>query len=566
MENINLPAKNRREILTDYLPDDLVAAPAFAEVGIIFTAAACAGALWVAEKESKYPTIVGPGFQFDLRTHPVLGTVGAYSRYGKERRADIPSTERLLLALKNSRGELDISRGLFTGYTERNTLPGYVGLVGGFHSMFVAYAWFHYFSEQCKNSVGIAVSPELMTNDFLPLLRLFQASTPDHAPALLPVSRLKMSHPLTLLALNGFYWSETPLTVFNQWGHVDHMPKPPNWTPCVIVLGPMEQAHETPEFFDYSPDTETEEHASTIPISPDRWEKLFSGANQWAHKIRTFLKSNATPESGGARNEEYATQRPNTDGDLEESSSMTLRLHQRTIFLCLFLLKKPEELKGWFSSLPPQDRNEMLSVVLEQLKDIESWLDDKPDKQQRASVLFNTTLSLCRAQEMHENDLFGDLLASDKSAPNRKLECDKDTAGSHHKPMLQALLSLSILYQVDSDKEPVEPNEDAVAADVSDEEIQDLSESLTGRYFPDKEDADVLVNKRRILGRLGVIAKRNLTHTPGTSSDVGVSEEERTLDDIIIYRCLLMALLLWTAPDCSDLLLSGIWEQIIPII
>lgn len=93
-----------------------------------------------------------------------------------------------------------------------------------------------------------------------------------------------------------------------------------------------------------------------------------------------------------------------------------------------------------------------------------------------------------------------------------------------------------------------------------------MLESLTGIYFPSKGHEDVLANKKRIVDRLGVIITRNLTLKTQWSSDAEVGREEKILDDITIYRCLLMTLLLWTAPDCGDLLLSGLWQQNIPII
>lgn len=40
----------------------------------------------------------------------------------------------------------------------------------------------------------------------------------------------------------------------------------------------------------------------------------------------------------------------------------------------------------------------------------------------------------------------------------------------------------------------------------------------------------------------------------------------RDIDDVIIYRCLMMILLFRTAADSSEILKSGIWDQVVPII
>lgn len=37
-------------------------------------------------------------------------------------------------------------------------------------------------------------------------------------------------------------------------------------------------------------------------------------------------------------------------------------------------------------------------------------------------------------------------------------------------------------------------------------------------------------------------------------------------DDVIIYRCLMLAILYRTAPDSEKMLRSGIWDQVVPII
>jgi len=63
----------------DYLTDDLLAVPAYVDVGFIVAAAAAAGAHTFQlatsrdSNQSLYPIIMGGGFQFDFRQHSTRG-------------------------------------------------------------------------------------------------------------------------------------------------------------------------------------------------------------------------------------------------------------------------------------------------------------------------------------------------------------------------------------------------------------------------------------------------------------------------------------------------------------
>ncbi|KAF6808252.1 hypothetical protein CSOJ01_07665 [Colletotrichum sojae] len=102
-----------RLVAADYLPDDLVAAPAYAEVGVILAAATTVGAqFWNLDTTSRFPTIVGRGFQFDFRQHPILGVVGAYSRYEKKDYSSKgPEPEEIDVTLRFGRGLIDVAKG-----------------------------------------------------------------------------------------------------------------------------------------------------------------------------------------------------------------------------------------------------------------------------------------------------------------------------------------------------------------------------------------------------------------------------------------------------------------------
>ncbi|KAG6366787.1 hypothetical protein INS49_000967 [Diaporthe citri] len=65
-----------REVAADYLPDDLVAAPAYAQIGAIVAGAATAGIQKLDIDQQNYPILLGQGFQIGFRQHPALGVIG----------------------------------------------------------------------------------------------------------------------------------------------------------------------------------------------------------------------------------------------------------------------------------------------------------------------------------------------------------------------------------------------------------------------------------------------------------------------------------------------------------
>ncbi|KAI1178019.1 hypothetical protein F4777DRAFT_139452 [Nemania sp. FL0916] len=105
-----------KKAIADYLPGDLLAAPAYGEVGFLFTAAAAAGAhSWELDKQSGYPTIIGRGFQFEFRQHQTLGMVGAFVKYDynypeKAVSAKPIAINQLQTALHQSHGDLTLCR------------------------------------------------------------------------------------------------------------------------------------------------------------------------------------------------------------------------------------------------------------------------------------------------------------------------------------------------------------------------------------------------------------------------------------------------------------------------
>ncbi|PMD17224.1 hypothetical protein NA56DRAFT_752575 [Hyaloscypha hepaticicola] len=110
LQDLNLGEEDLRMTAADYLPDDILAVPAYADLGFIVAVTAAAGAdSFKLDSPSSYPVIIRDRFQFDFRQQPALGNVGAFSRYRQEKQdKELPTTHQIVLAFHHSRGDIDI--------------------------------------------------------------------------------------------------------------------------------------------------------------------------------------------------------------------------------------------------------------------------------------------------------------------------------------------------------------------------------------------------------------------------------------------------------------------------
>jgi hypothetical protein len=91
LEDLNLERIkfDTRLCSTDYLPNDIQAAPAYATVDILSILALVAGCRSL-ELSHEFPVVRGPYTQLDFRPHPALGVVAVYQRYLTD--SDQPTT------------------------------------------------------------------------------------------------------------------------------------------------------------------------------------------------------------------------------------------------------------------------------------------------------------------------------------------------------------------------------------------------------------------------------------------------------------------------------------------
>jgi hypothetical protein len=87
--------------IADYLPADLLAAPAYAEVGFIVTTMSLIGAEIRTKADDNYPSMKGTGCQFDIRQHATLGLIGSFSDYEPIRKGNKTFDQKQVLNTLN---------------------------------------------------------------------------------------------------------------------------------------------------------------------------------------------------------------------------------------------------------------------------------------------------------------------------------------------------------------------------------------------------------------------------------------------------------------------------------
>ncbi|KAF5227005.1 hypothetical protein FAUST_12052 [Fusarium austroamericanum] len=115
LSHLELEGDATKTVLADYLPGDLLAAPALVEVGLVFMFMAASDApLRVLGADTRNPSFIGSKSQFEIRQHPTLGAVGAFSSpISSEPWSEKISPKYLDVALDNTKGFLHLSNKIF---------------------------------------------------------------------------------------------------------------------------------------------------------------------------------------------------------------------------------------------------------------------------------------------------------------------------------------------------------------------------------------------------------------------------------------------------------------------
>lgn len=529
-----------RDVAADYLPDDLVAAPAYAQIGAIVAAAATAGIQKLHVDQQNYPILLGQGFQVDFRQHPALGVVGAYSRYDKpSKQSSSLNLEELRSAMRYGRGiiEAEISIDLATNSTKRQVIERW-----NTASKSLAVE-----RHREKNSSIFVLKLPTNSEVYLPLMVGLSAFTPKRVPAVFPTTSIGASLPLTALALNGKYWAKARLDKFNQ----SHILKWPTSQATPIWHGV--------DWFDFrDPITSPEIERLYIKLVPstDFGTSNLLKLQLEASELEAYLKSHAEAFTPEPEPKPESKPEPKQEPKPSKEHTKASKWHRIVLHMCLKLLCEPNKLEEWFFEASPDVQRVLRCIVLAQMKEVDQWLRERQaDVKSQSIVLCNTSIVLLQADQMVVD---GELHIF---PPNAPLSCigrlienpgrntngeqpESNTARGIHFKMLQALRGL-----MDS------PDGDLPGA----EKLRNLVE--LHRAFPIS----------RLWDRLGTIVVYHFEEEPhwplwDQFHEVRDHETGRDIDDVIIYRCLMIILLLRTAADSSKILESGLWDKIVPII
>ncbi len=518
LEDLILSSKDEYRIIAktaaDYLPSDSLAVPAYGEVGFMVAMAAAAGAYsWNFNSQSPYPVIVGEDFQFDFRQHPTLGTVGVFSRYLPKAENNLPCSRKdLAKAIQHARGEIDIATLLPLDELVREQLSLEEGPISmniielpSFKDLLRG----THRIDKCKNKkdpVSMCKLPSYFERSDEHLLWLFIADTPEHPPAIFPSELIHVPNLLSILALNSNFWTT------ERKASID---------------------------LDFTAKTE-------VAILPDdlSWENSFQ-ANRVLPADRKIF---------GYK-------------DIYQG--------------CFKLLYEPQAFQAWFDSQERSKKQVFRQGVVAQLQQIDIWLRRQNEQEIRCSIvcLHRITNALAKAEKAITNDSFGASISADQADAQPTSSGDshrKDMNNCHanakkeyfeilvnrHAKTLTTLRNLvdECLPKEDRTKIVTRHKEETVKNFMRHREILQALVGISPSLFSSLLNFGQIVLLLQNLGKL-IEGWKNTEE-----GEQWERSHEEIIKDVVIWRCILIALLFWTAPDDSKVLSSGLWEHVIPII
>lgn len=572
-----------REVAADYLPDDLVAAPAYAQIGAIVSAAATAGIQKLDVDQQNYPILLGQGFQVDFRQHPALGVVCAYSRYDKtSKRPSLLNLDELRSTMRFGRGNINAmtTMDLSTNSTRRQLLE----------------RW-----NMISKALAIGETPNTrsifplklatITEDCLPLIAGLFAHTPKHVPVLFPNTTMRANSFLTALALNGKYWAAAPVDRFGQSQILDwpKSPATPNWhgfdwhglsfskftqtinnlyKTLVLNLNIEDlsakssldfrlSAYEMARLRDQTGKSlaSIEEKLKALQQSVGR----LPGPGPGSRAVPMETKVSITGPQSRAKEEVVIPHTVLGEAEPSPKNSKDFIGHEIVLKICLRLLWEPEKLEQWFFEVSSNGQGALRCIILEQIKEVDQWLrENQADVGYRSTVLCNTTIVLLKTEQMIEN---GSLCKPQpepslghmgrcqpgEQNPGQSTEWEqprRNTAREIHSDTLLVLRDL--VDHLDEDQ----PEAREVAR------LMEVQEAFPSSRLWDR------------LSTLVIYHSAEESHWPlwVRFHKERNNKMARDIDDVIIYRCLMMILLFRTAADSSKILESGLWDKVVPMI
>lgn len=618
---------NTRKVVADYLPDDILAAPAYAQVGAIVAAAAIAGIQKVdidKQTAKSYPILFGQGFQIDFRQHPTLGIVGAYSRYNEtSKESEGLNIEELRSTIKYGRGFVDDRENMnvSTHSTRRNLIANWSRL-GEAHAI------------TCRSwSATFALNSSAISEAYLPLIVGMFAERPIYVPALFPTTTMRNNNCLTTLVLSSKYWAKMHFKEPKIWGWYQ-LEEPPTWNGfiwprltdwestlspeagdlyCKLFTGgnypvsswgpDMEKGHmanlaaatarlaaqleenvtatRTQLLEGAAPadasatglHTEKEERATSsrtqldkelapTEITETRQETEEKAQTAEAEAIQAAATQSVISEAGlpiekTVTNSEASVGEPTVSQHETKAEAKGIDGDRLVLHTCVELLHEPAILEQWLFEASFDSRKFLASLVREQIRDVDQWLHDKLRDEEsirhRSILLCNTTIVLLRVEQMIDDNFFkfsgpeepqghgvqgGSFEQQQTQSSDRGRHGQGSNSGTHFR-ILQVLRTM---------------------VDGLHEKVRGASE--LENLLHDRSDSSLLWDRLKTIVVYHSKDEQLWHDFKGDKYD----KAARDIDDVIIYRCLMMVLLFRTAADSSKILESGIWDQVVPII
>jgi hypothetical protein len=207
-----------KTVIADYLPSDLIAVPAYAQVGLIVVTMAASGAKIQTDNQSRYPVITGARYQFEFRQHPTLGVVGCFSEYQlRQGTLKAPSEKMLRYIMEQSRGYVELG---IIGTSERS---GRVRITAAEDETAQRLISDHKKScERCLDACGSTSSH--FRPGSVPLFAFLNLCTPWSPPSIFPSGELAGLELFPLLALQSQFWMTE--TIPGRMAKKAHAPNP----------------------------------------------------------------------------------------------------------------------------------------------------------------------------------------------------------------------------------------------------------------------------------------------------------------------------------------------------
>ena len=223
---------------------------------------------------------------------------------------------------------------------------------------------------------------------------------------------------------------------------------------------------------------------------------------------------------------------------------------------CYKILYEPQAFQAWFDSQERPKKQVFRQGVVAQLQQIDKWLLQPSREQEvRCSIvcLYRMTNALVKGEKA---------IANQANAPANN-EYSEILVKRHAKTLTALRDMVSKCLSKEDSLEIIIKHKDKTV-----EDFMGHSETLQALVGISPSLFSSLLNFSHIvvlLKHLGKLLEGWKNTKEGEDEEKERSPEE-VIKDVVIWRCILIALLFRTAPDNSKVLSSGLWEHVIPII